>query len=248
MLTEQAALELCKRDIKMIELFVNSPCELEKPFISQLKAMLDFYGVRVVSLHPFTCELESMLFFTSYTRRFNDGLEYYKKYFEACSRLGAGIFVLHGNSLRNKCPEDAYFERYVRFNEVSSGYGVVVAHENVARCSAGDVAFLKRMRSALGDKAKFVLDTKQAVRLGKDPYEYVRELGSSICHVHISDYDDSSDCMLVGRGRLDYQRFVGAMRENGVDAALILELYSSGYNSADELRENYLYLRNRQEG
>ncbi len=65
MLTEQAAMELCKRDIKTIEIFINSPCEMKRRFVKQLKAMLDFYGVSVAAVHPFTCELETMLFFTN---------------------------------------------------------------------------------------------------------------------------------------------------------------------------------------
>lgn len=246
MLTEQALLELCKRDIKNVEIFLNAPCEMEKPFLRELKSMLGHYGVSVVSLHPFTCELETMLFFTGYPRRFKDGLEYYKRFFEVMEYLGAGIFVLHGGNKNNRFPEDMYFDRFVRFNETSAEYGVTVAHENVARCSAGDVDFMERMKTALGDKARFVLDTKQAVRAGQDPYEFVRRLGSSICHIHISDHDEQSDCMPVGMGKLDYQRFIAALEEHGVDAAIILELYSSNYGGANELSDNYIYLRDHQ--
>lgn len=246
MLTEQALLELCKRDIKTVEIFLNAPCEMEKPFLRELKSMLEYYGTEAVSFHPFTCELETMLFFTGYPRRFKDGLEYYKKFFAAMEYLGAKIFVLHGGNIHNRFPEDMYFDRFLRFNEASADYGVTVAHENVSRCSGGDVDFLKRMKDALGDKAKFVLDTKQAVRFGQSPYEFIEKLGSSICHIHISDHDEQSDCKLVGTGKLDYQRFIGALERSGVDAAVILELYSAGYGSANELLDNYIYLRDSQ--
>lgn len=244
MLTEQALLELCKSGIDTVEIFINAPCELEKRPLRELKSMLEHYGVKAVSMHPFTCEIESMMFFTDYPRRFNDGLDYYRKFFSAMEYLGSEIFVLHGNNKHNKCRDDVYFSRFLRFNEASAEYGVTVAQENVARCSSGDIEFLKKMKGALGDKAKFVLDTKQAVRAGYDPYDMVRELGSNICHVHISDHDDGSDCKLVGTGKLDCKKFIAAMEENSVSAAVILELYCSGFKSVKELKENYLFIKN----
>ena len=80
MLTEQALLELCKHGIQNVEIFINAPSELEKRFLREIKSMLEHYGVNAVSMHPFTCELETMMFFTGYSRRLSDGLEYYKKY------------------------------------------------------------------------------------------------------------------------------------------------------------------------
>lgn len=246
MLTEQALLELCKRDIKNVEIFLNTPCEMERPFLQELRRMLEHYGVSVVSLHPFTCELETMLFFTDYPRRFKDGIGYYKKFFETMEYLGAEIFVLHGGNKNHNFPEDMYFDRFMRLHEAAAQYGATVAHENVSRCRGGDAGFMERMKNALGNKAKFVLDTKQAVRAGQDPYDFISALGSSICHIHISDHDEQSDCKLVGTGKLDYQRFIKALEENDVDAAIMLELYSSNFGSANELRDNYIYMRDMQ--
>lgn len=243
MLTEQALLELCKRGIQNVEIFINAPSELEKRFLREIKSMLEHYGVNAVSMHPFTCELETMMFFTGYSRRLGDGLEYYKKYFEAMEYLGSKIFVLHGNNSHNRCPEEMYFGHFERFNEIASTFGVTVAQENVGRCSSGSLEFLKKMKAALGDKAKFVLDTKQAVRAGYDPYEFVNALGESICHIHISDYDDKSDCKLVGTGKLDCRGFVSCLRKNSVNAAIILELYSSGYKSVEDLKANCDYIK-----
>lgn len=54
------------------------------------------FDVRCVSVHPFTCEIEQLMFFSEYERRINDILEYYKLYFQFMNIVGAKIFVFHG--------------------------------------------------------------------------------------------------------------------------------------------------------
>ncbi|MBP1573069.1 MAG: sugar phosphate isomerase/epimerase [Oscillospiraceae bacterium] len=243
MLTEQALLELCKRRVECVEIFINAPCELEKKFLRELKSMIDEYGVKVRSIHPFTCELESMILFTHYPRRFNDAIEYYKRFFDAAAYLGAELFVLHGNNVRNNYPFESYVKRFAKLNDVSKEFGVTVAQENVARCTGGDLGFLVGMKQQLGDDVKFILDTKQAIRKGQNPYDFVEELGDSIVHVHISDYDEVSDCKLVGTGKLDYPKFMDKLLAKGFGGSVVLELYNKGYRSLDELYQNYDYIK-----
>lgn len=242
-LTEQALLELCKRKVGWVEIFMNTYCEMKPKFINELKQMLDCYNIKVASLHPYTSELESMMFFTHYPRRFLDGIEMYKSYFEVMNTLGADTFVFHGNRVQNPYPEDMYFLRYEILSDTAAEFGIKFAHENVARCDAGDLSFMKRMKDVLGNKAKFVLDTKQAVRAGFDPYDFIRTLGNNIIHIHISDYDDSSDCKLVGTGNMNYPEFVNELKSSDYSGKLILELYSDGYETIDQLYSNYLYLK-----
>lgn len=248
MLTEQALLELCKRRVECVEIFINAPCELEKKFLRELKSMLSEYNVKVRAIHPFTCELESMMLFTHYPRRFRDAVEYHKKFFDAAAYLGAELFVLHGNNARNDYPFDSYVKRFSRLSQTAREFGVTVAQENVARCMGGDLGFLVGMKQQLGDEVKFVLDTKQAVRKGQNPYDFVNQLGASIVHVHLSDYDEVSDCRLVGTGKLNYPVFIEALRENGFDGSVMLELYSDGYRSLDELFDNYNYIKSVRDG
>ncbi len=243
MLTEQALLELCKRGVECVEIFINTDCELSRKFLSQLRNMLKEYGISVRAIHPFTCELESMMLFTHYPRRFLDSLEYYKKFFGAGEYLGADLFVLHGNNRHNNYPKELYFDRFVRLSEEAEKFGVTLVQENVARCVSGELSFLKEMKTAIGDRARFVLDTKQAIRKGENPYDFLTVLGGSICHIHLSDYDTDSDCKLAGTGKLDYPKFIKAAEENGFEGSVVLELYHNGYRSLDELYENYLYIK-----
>ena len=68
--TEKAFLNIASAGIKTAEIFLNSPSELEKNFIGQLKSIRDCYGVEVTSLHPFRSFSEGYDLFSKYKRRF----------------------------------------------------------------------------------------------------------------------------------------------------------------------------------
>lgn len=243
LVTEKALHELAVRGIDLVEIFINSDCELSESFTNQLKSTLDCYGMNVSSIHPYTCAIESMMFFTQYPRRFFDVLDYYKKYFEVMNKLGANFFVFHGNKEANNCPSELYFERYEKLFQVGKSFGITVAQENVARCSCGSIPFLRNMISQLGEDVKIVLDTKQAVRRGYDPYEFLSALGSNIVHIHASDYDDTGDCLLLGEGKLNYVNLVNKLIESSYTGSIILEFYSNCYTNYDELSLNLSYLK-----
>lgn len=243
MVTEQALNELAIRGVDCVEIFLNSDCELKKDFINGLKSTLDSFNISVSSIHPYTCGIEPMMFFTQYPRRFLDILDYYKKYFEIMNLLGAKIFVFHGNKPQNAFPEEQYFERFKGLSDLGKTFGITVAQENVARCSSGNLDFLKRMAQALENDAKFVLDTKQAVRKGYNPYEFVEALNNKIVHIHISDFGDKGDCLLVGQGNLDFNNFLKKLTFCSYTGSIILELYSNGYKNVDELIDNYVYIK-----
>lgn len=243
MLTENALQTVCDLDIDCVEIFVNSDCELEESFVKQMKNTLDRTNTKCASLHPFTCGIEPMMLFTYYERRFYDMLEYYKKFFNAMNILGAKVFVLHGNKPQNKFDDQTYFERFEGLYDLGKTFGVTVSHENVSRCTAGDLDFMVKMKNALGDKANFTLDVKQAVRRGFSPYDFVKSLGKNIKHVHLSDHNEKSDCILVGNGKLDFENFYSELKSVGFDGAIVLELYRNGFDKVDDLGENYKFIK-----
>lgn len=243
-LTEDALLELAKRGVDLVEIFINSDCELKPIFVNELKTIINTYGVKVSSIHPYTCGIEPMMYFTQYQRRFLDILDYYKKYFQAMNILGAEFFVFHGNKDQNLFPNDLYFERYEKLFDLGKEFGITVAQENVSRCSSGNLEFLKIMSKALGEKAKFVLDTKQAVRKGYNPYEFIDALGNKIVHIHISDHGEKGDCLLINDGILQIDNFVKQLKLHSFTGSIILELYSDGYADIDDLTANLSYIKN----
>ncbi len=243
---EESLYQLALVGISHVEIFINTHSELRRSFVHTLAQILDRFEMTCRSLHPFTCEIEPMMLFSNYPRRTEDYLEYCRQYFSAMQQLGATIFVLHGNKVpAASVNRELYMERFLRLSELGKEYGVTVAQENVARCTGASLEFLKQMQSDLGKEAHFVLDIKQAIRANQDPMEMLRELGSSVVHVHISDHGQYCDCLPLGKGRFPVDAFLQLLAEKSPDASVILELYRSGFSDVSELAANYTQLQNR---
>lgn len=230
--------QLAESGMKTAEIFVNSHCELSEPYLGEMLAAQREYGVDVVSVHPYTCGIEPMMLFTAYERRVADMLDYYKRFFEYMNLFGARFFILHGNKNQNPFPDERYFERYLRLQETAEQFGVCVVQENVSRCTSGSLEFLVKMKKALGDKAAFVLDTKQAHRSGTTPLDMVRALGGNIKHVHFSDFGAAGDCLKFGFGDYDNLTLFSELKKFGYVGSLIIELYQGSHDGAEDLAKN----------
>jgi len=233
---------IAENGVKNVEIFVNSHCELSDPYRGEMLAVQRDYGISVASVHPYTSGIEPMMLFTAYERRVDDMLDYYKRFFEYMNMFGAKFFILHGNKNQNLCTDELYFERYLRLRDAGDKFDITVVQENVSRCTGGSLDFLMKMKGALGDRAAFVLDTKQALRAGNDPIEMVRALGENIKHVHFSDSGKAGDCLKFGCGEYDNKTFFTELKRFGFDGSVMLELYRNGYESESELPENYRHL------
>jgi sugar phosphate isomerase/epimerase len=239
-LQEDCFLALASRGVKHVEVFLNTHCEFSSPYIDRILDIKKAYDVDIISVHPYTCGIEKMMLFTAYERRVADFLEYQKLYFDYMNKLGARFFILHGNKPPDVLPEETIFERFGILQDLAASFGVTVLQENVVRCTSRDLGRLVRMKDYLGERAAFVLDTKQAHRSGYDPIEHVQALGNSIRHVHYSDCGKAGDCLMFRQGEYDNDRFFTALRDCGFEGGVLLELYRSeslGYT--DALCKNY---------
>ena len=238
--TEEALYDLALGGIQNVEIFINSHSELRKSFIMSLADILRRFDMSCCSLHPFTGEMESMMFFSEYERRFDDMLDYYKHYFAAMEALGARIFVLHGGKSAGNI--SLYAERFRRLSEAAKEFGVTLAQENVARFASRSLSFLENIKKELGEEAAFVLDVKQAVRSGENPMNMLSVLGSSVKHVHISDHGQYGDCMLLGRGNFQVKNFLQTLSQLSPDCTVVLELYRNAFGCTADLVRNYQVL------
>lgn len=236
--TEDAAGQLAEAGIPAIEVFLNAPSEMEEGYLEDLKRKLDAHGTEVLSVHPFSCGLEPLLFFSEYQRRYDDGVALYRRYFETAQRLGAKYFVLHGDRREGNGSDELYFERFAGLDAAAREYGVRVAQENVARCKSGSLDFLRRMKDAIPDAA-FVLDLKQARRAGEDWREILAALGSSIRHVHLSGCSDTEDCLPLTRGNFDCAELLRLLKEQQFDGGVLLELYRENFGEPEELYQSW---------
>lgn len=239
---EESLYDLAVNGVSCVEIFINTHSELTKGFAHGAANLLKRFDVNCVSVHPFTCEMEQIMFFSDYERRVEDILDYYKFYFRFMNIVGADVFVFHGGkAVRNK---EMYCERYSRLFRLGKEFGVTVAIENVSRCQSGSSIYLRDLSAMLGNECAFVLDTKQAVRAGENPYRFIELLGGKIVHAHVSDSGELGDCLPVGKGRFDFNRFYERLWKANPGCTSVLELYRSGFGGISELISSYNILSN----
>ncbi|MBQ8868333.1 MAG: sugar phosphate isomerase/epimerase [Oscillospiraceae bacterium] len=241
-ISENAVKFLCENGVSNIEIFFNSACEIKGEIFAEILSTVKANATRVVSVHPFSSAFEPFMLFSDYERRFEDGLELYKSYFDACNALGAKILVLHGDRADRTRHDDRYFDRYHRLYNSAKAQGVTLAQENVCYCRSGDVDFLKKMRSELKDEVAFVLDLKQARRAGIDYHDYAEAMGEALIHLHANDYNEEHDCLLAGCGITDFAEIYSTLYKNGFKGDSIIEVYRKNYGQPEELIESMRYL------
>ena len=241
-LVEESLYDLAVNGIPCVEVFLNTHSELKKSFAHEISSILKRFDVKCVSVHPFTCEMETLMFFSEYERRMDDILEYYRYYFEFMNIVGAEIFVFHGG--KGNKPLEFYCERYSKLYRLGKEYGIKVALENVLRCQSATSAFIRQAANALGNEFAFVLDTKQALRAGETPFMFLEAAGKKVEHIHISDSGELGDCLPIGKGSFHFKKFLDRLNVINPDANIMLELYRSGFGGINELVTSYNILDN----
>ncbi len=228
--------------ISSTELFVNTCSEFSPAFLRKYKAILKRGETQVVSIHPFTSAIEGLLLFSEYKRRFSEGLEFYKKYFNFAAEIGAKFVVLHGCPKSPGVPEELYWERYGQLHRQAISQGIKLAQENVVRHMSGDLEMLRRMRENIPDVC-FVLDIKQAVRCGYDPFQVLDAMGERIVHLHISDHSAEYDCLPPGKGEFNFGKLVNKLQVLNKHFTPVIELYRANYINFQDLINSYNFIR-----
>lgn len=242
--TEKSLCLIGKAGIHITEVFFNSPSELEPEFIKKLQQIQSEYALDITAVHPFMSFAEGYNIFSSYRRRFEDSLELFKRYFEASAALGARFINLHGSRGEKTIPDSEYAERLGTLIEKGKPFGVCVSHENVVHYSGETPQFMQYLRSQLGEDFRMTLDLKQARRSGIDPFEFVQKLGSSICHIHVSDYSKTKDCLAPHDGGLfNFKRFFSGMNTLGYSGSYIVELYRDSFKDGSEIKNSVDFLK-----
>ena len=239
---EEALYELSLNGVTCSELFVNADSDINRSRVHTMQTIIERYGTVCPSVHPFTAPIEPLMLFSSYDRRVDDLIDYYRRYFEVMNQLDARIFVFHGNDIRHAVEPALYCERFLRLVRAGEEFGITVAQENVERCQSGSLHFLREMIRILGKDAHFVLDVKQAVRAGESPLHMLHMLGSHIVHLHISDHSDKGDCLPIGAGTFRIRSFLEALYKYSPDCTVMLELYRDNYRGISDLVSGYRML------
>lgn len=233
--TEVSLKNCAQAGFKNIEIFVNTYSELIEPMRREFKAIKNEYGLNITSIHPFTSFAESTVLFGAYPRRVDDGMEFYKNYFEFAAYLGAKLLILHGAKIGPYADDEEYFERYARLYRIGKEFGITLSQENVVHYRSQSVEFIKRMSNHLGDEFSMTLDLKQCRRAGEKPLDFIEAVGRNIDHVHLSDFNDQSDCMPPFEGKENYTALISALKEKEYAGNYIIELYRNNFEKIQQI-------------
>lgn len=242
--TEDALNVLLKAGFKTIEIFINTVSETTAKFARQLRRSADEYGACIKSLHSYNSISDAYILFSDYARRLQDGMEHLERVFESANIMGASFVVIHGDRPGGPLSNKESILRYEKLFDLGQKSGITLLQENVVNYRSADLSYLRDMRNILGEKAQFVFDIKQSRRCGLSAFEVISAMAGGIRHVHISDSNKSSDCIVPGRGELDYKLIFNKLMETGFDGDVIIELYRNNYNDISDLVKGCIFLQN----
>lgn len=237
--TEKALCAVCEKGCECTEIFFNALCELEEDFVDNLLEIKNRYNTPVVSVHPTMSLSESFMLYSAYERRYKEGLDWYKRYAEIAATLGAKYIIMHGGKPNKVLDDLGYIERFSQIAEAVEENGAVLLQENVVKFRAGNLDFLKLMKSTLKDKANFCLDIKQCIRGNYSPFDALEVLRESVKHIHISDSTPDNDCLVPSCGNFDFESFFLLAKEVGFKGDAMVEVYRDAYGDYAELFDTY---------
>lgn len=242
-LTENSLKLLSDAGFDLFEIFFNTFSELEPDFLDKIIFLCTGCGAKIASIHPFTSAYESYLLFSGYERRFIDGVRMYDMFFRTAAKLGAEYVVLHGMQCAfSSVTIEEYCRRFALLSDEAASFGVTLLQENVYRHISGSIDTIRRMRELLGEKAAFVLDTKQARRCGYDPCDVAVEMNDSLKYLHISDSNENESCLLPGSGSFDFNHFFDILEKTGYSGNAVIEVYGQTKNDIGSVINAKRYL------
>lgn len=244
-MTEDAFEKVCSFGAKTAEIFFNSFEELKTPILNKFINIKDAYGVSVNTIHPYTSFAEPFVIFGGYQRRTQEEIDFYKNYFEAAAALGAKAVVLHGaRTVQSKDKELRYIEAYNALCDAADEFGVAPAVEIVVDRMGQSLDFLSLLKESSSGRFKTVLDIKQCRRANVDEFNFIDRFSSDIVQVHISDYNDTLDCLPPGEGFYNFKKLFEHLKKCSYDDSAVIELYNWSFNDDEQIKNSKIFLEN----
>ncbi len=222
------------------EVFVNTDGETTKEYFADLKKQSDESGVKIIAIHSPYGYAEPVLFFSPYTRRTEEALDRYERFFENIAVFAPVIFNFHGGYLTSSTVSQGV-EIYARLSERAKKYGVVFCQENVNKYVFSAPENVKELKRQIPD-CNFTIDIKQAHRAGFSPFDVAAAMGGNIRHFHINDFDESCDCLLPGKGGFDLRGFCRALEKQGFSGRAVIEVYRKSFGGEEDIIAARKYL------
>lgn len=216
-----------KLGAKYIEIFFNTHSELKEEYLLKLKSIADKYGMRIISIHPYTSAIESFMFFSKFDYKLNDSIELYEAYFKACNILDCKYVVIHGCLMTYDFMDmKRYCDNLNKLSRKAREYGVYISQENVYNFKCGYITNIEEFLKYADKDIKFTFDIKQAVKSKQSIYKILDLVKDRISHVHISDYKGRTHSLVPFEGSFNFDRFFRYIKDKTTAEAAFVELYS----------------------
>ena len=92
--------------------------------------------------------------------------------------------------------------------------------------------------SAVLGEVEIIRQVKQAYLAGIDSIEFFREFSDNICHIHLSDHDESHKCIPPFDGTFDFAALFSLLKNSGYSGDCVIELYRSGFERTEQLTDS----------
>lgn len=241
--TDEAAEFLPSLGLDTCEVFLESFSEYTADFGRIVREKLG--ALPCASVHPKGTQFEPDLFGQSERQR-ADAFALASGVMDAGRALGASYYVFHGPvsclgriTLEKIHALEAHF---ARLQQEAQAHGMELLWENVSYGAVNCIDDYRYIRERLPE-LHFVLDLKQAWRVGADPLDFLHELGGAVRHVHLLDRADNGAICLPGQGAYDLDRFVRTLHDQGYTGALIIEPYAYQTTDMEALRRSIGFMQ-----
>lgn len=159
--------------------------------------------------------------------------------------MGASCYTYHGPMRLKRTPYKFNFdllgERIGMLCEAAKEFDMTLCYENVHYSYYSYPEYFANLAERIPNLGT-CLDIKQAMQGGYSYKDFFKVAKDRIKTIHVCDFDDNGSLLLPGRGTFDFEEFFKIMKGEGVDAPMLLEVYSGSYKDFSDIADSFNYL------
>lgn len=231
--TETALVNIAAFGCRSVEIFLQTRREYKYPYVSRLARLCRSLGLTVHSLHASSAQYEPMLFY-KYRRQNLDGFEILQEIHQGAAVLGAKCHVFHGPLKAENIAFSRLIQGLFQVAEAAASWGIKLALENVSWCAGWSPAVFRQLNTQNIPNLYYTFDSKQAMRSGFGPRDFIAVMGSRLLNVHFS----RDNGYLPGEDT-DCSGLASALAEVQYTGPVVLEVYGSQVASVSSLHRSW---------
>lgn len=252
LLNEEALRQIGRLGIREAEVFFAGMSEYKPSFLRELRAAARDEGIHIRSIHAMNTQFEPQLY-SVHPRQRRDALDVFYEVLSAGEFLGADIYVFHGPAYLKRARKlEINYERAgkitARLADEAKDYGIRLCYETVHWCWYQNPDFAPRLLEYTdSDNLFFTLDMKQTAQSGYEMDAYIDKMAGRLSHVHLCDFRMDPEkgivpCMPM-QGQADWGGLRSKLRQTGYRGDMMLEVYTTDYETDAQLMESYEAVR-----